>query len=94
MAQSISDILSTPKGSRVMRRDYGSDLPRLLDAPMNGETQVDVFAAAAEALALWEPRMRLIRVSIAAATAGKVDLLLVGETLAGQTELTLNLGGA
>ncbi len=32
--QSIADILSTPIGTRVMRRDYGSRLPELIDAPM------------------------------------------------------------
>lgn len=29
LRQSIRDILGTPLGSRVMRRDYGSELPAL-----------------------------------------------------------------
>lgn len=31
--QSLSDILGTPIGSRVMRRDYGSLLSDLIDQP-------------------------------------------------------------
>jgi phage baseplate assembly protein W len=79
LAQSIADILTTPIGTRVIVREYGSDLPRLIDAPINGETQVDLFVATAEALERWEPRYRLTRVEIAAARAGHVDLRLTGE---------------
>lgn len=31
LRQSVSDILNTPVGSRVLVRDYGSDLFELLD---------------------------------------------------------------
>lgn len=79
LAQSINDILSTPKGSRVLRRDYGSRLPDLIDAPMNGETAVDVFAETAEALEKWEPRLKLRRVEIISAERGRMTLLLAGE---------------
>ncbi|PTE15917.1 GPW/gp25 family protein [Pseudogemmobacter blasticus] len=79
LAQSINDILSTPKGSRVLRRDYGSRLPDLIDAPMNGETAIDVFAETAEALEKWEPRLRLRRVEITAAAAGRMSLLLTAD---------------
>lgn len=79
LAQSIHDILTTPKNTRVMRRDYGSDLPLLIDAPMNGETLIDLYAATAEALARWEPRFRLRRVEVPEAVAGKLTLILTGE---------------
>ncbi|WP_062560614.1 GPW/gp25 family protein [Paracoccus aminovorans] len=93
LTQSITDILTTPKGSRVMRRDYGSRLPKLIDAPMNGETIVDVFAATAEALDRWEPRLRLRRVEITGTAAGVMALRLTGDVLTGpvtvNTEVTL-----
>lgn len=79
LAQSIGDILSTPRGTRVMRRDYGSDLPLLIDQPMNGETVVDIYAATAEAIDRWEPAFQLRRVEIAAASAGRMELRLTGE---------------
>lgn len=92
LAQSISDILSTPKGTRVMRRDYGSDLPALIDAPINGETVVDLFMATAEALDRWEPRYRLRRVEIASARAGLMSLRLSGEVRGLDEVIEINLG--
>lgn len=88
LAQSITDILSTPIGSRVMRRDYGSDLPRLIDAPINGETQVDLFQATAEALDRWEPRITLERVQITEADAGHMHLVLTAAGRAIDIEVT------
>lgn len=79
LTQSISDILTTPLGSRVMRRDYGSLLPRLIDQPFNGPTQILLFAAIAGALMRWEPRLQLSRVSLALGDApGAVVITLEG----------------
>lgn len=88
LAQSIGDILSTPIGSRVMRRDYGSALPLLIDQPMNGETVVDVFIATAEAIDRWEPEFELRRVEIAEARAGHMELRLTGDV----ATLTVGVG--
>jgi uncharacterized protein len=79
VSQSITDILSTPIGSRVMRRDYGSDLPNLIDAPLNGDTLVDVFAATAEAIDKWEPRFALRRVDVTDAASGRLAISMSGE---------------
>ncbi len=35
LRQSVRDILTTPIGTRVMRREYGSQLYALIDAPLN-----------------------------------------------------------
>ncbi len=78
LRQSIRDILTTPLGSRVMRRDYGSRIPELVDAPMNGETVMDLYAATAEALQDWEPRFQLTQVTMTGATPGEVVLDLIG----------------
>lgn len=77
LAQSIHDILTTPKGSLVMQRGYGSDLPDILDQPMNGETMIDVYQATAEALDEWEPRIDLARVQVNDARAGYAALELL-----------------
>lgn len=60
--QSITDILTTPVGSRVMRRDYGSLLPRLIDQPLNDATLLRAYTASVAALARWEPRIRVSRI--------------------------------
>ena len=92
LAQSITDILTTPKGSRVLRRTYGSRLPDLIDAPLNGETLIEVFAETAEALDHWEPRLRLRRVEVTEARAGRLHLVLTGEVQGANTALEVELG--
>lgn len=81
LRQSIADILSTPIGTRVMRREYGSRLPDLIDAPMTGDLTVEIFAATAEAIDRWEPRYKLSRVRVARAVAGILVLDLTGTYL-------------
>lgn len=41
IVQSVRDILITPVGSRVMRRDYGSELFYLIDHPQHQATRQD-----------------------------------------------------
>lgn len=84
LVQSIGDILTTPRGSRVLRRSYGSDLPDLIDQPIEPRRlPIKIFAAAAMALLAWEPRLRLTRVQIeawsAGAAAGRLKLRLTGK---------------
>ena len=60
IVQSIQMILTTPVGSRVLRRDYGSNLPRLIDKPFNRSTVTAIYAAANESISRWEPRVEVI----------------------------------
>lgn len=59
ISQSITKIFGTPIGSRVMRRDFGSLIPDLIDKPLNGKTLMQLMAASAMAIAAWEPRVDL-----------------------------------
>ncbi|HEF4755988.1 GPW/gp25 family protein [Burkholderia multivorans] len=63
--QSAADILFTPLGTRVMRRDYGSLLPELIDGPINPLMRMRVMAASVMALARWEPRIQVNQVDFA-----------------------------
>jgi phage baseplate assembly protein W len=82
LVQSCARILTTPRGSRIARRDFGSDLPALIDAPMNQATRVRLFAAAATALMRWEPRLKLTRVGLSIDTdnPGRVVIEIEGKT--------------
>ena len=100
LRQSVADILTTPVGSRVMRRDYGSLVPELIDQPDNEATQVRLFSAVAGALMRWEPRLRLSRVATArdAAQPGAAVLTIEGVYLneysrAEQLALSLQIAG-
>jgi phage baseplate assembly protein W len=92
LKQSIIDILTTPIGTRVMRRDYGSEIFDLIDAPLNGSTLLRLFAAAADALGRWEPRFRVTGVSaVRGAAEGSVVIDVTGEYLPGGE--TVNIEG-
>ncbi len=68
IVQSMTDILGTRIGTRVMRREYGSLLPDLVDQPFNDVTRLQVYAASVTALMRWEPRIRLSRVNLLGAS--------------------------
>jgi len=61
--QSVRDILNTPKGTRVMLREYGSNLFKLVDKPINESTRMEMIAEVFDALERWEPRIRVKKVS-------------------------------
>jgi phage baseplate assembly protein W len=82
LAQSIGDILSTPIGTRVMLRDYGSRLFDLIDQPLNSITRLKFIAATVDALRRWEPRLRVTRVLLSASDAsGSAAITIEGERL-------------
>ena len=94
IAQSIYDILTTPIGTRIMLRHYGSRLFELIDAPLNAVTRQLIAAASAGAIARWEPRVRLSRVQVGAGGAdGKLSLFIEAVRLdvPGQPPLNLTI---
>lgn len=77
--QSIEIILTTPIGSRVMRRDFGSNIPDLVDNKMTPKRILEVYSAAAQAILKWEPRFRMAGGSVETAEAtGRISIALRG----------------
>jgi phage baseplate assembly protein W len=74
--QSIEIILSTRKGERVMRPDFGCDLDKLLFAPNNGATQALAEFEVSEALRSWEPRIEVLDVRARAGGDNGEQLLI------------------
>ena len=84
LAQSVSDIIGTPLGTRVGRRWYGSHVPELLDQPDNDRTRLALVAAGALALQRQEPRLRATRITIERGeVAGEGVMRVVGKRLDG-----------
>lgn len=81
LRQSIEGILTTPLGSRRMRPEYGSQLRRYVDLPVNEGWKSAVQAEVARALGRWEPRLKLERVKVVAVLDGQVSLALSGRYL-------------
>jgi hypothetical protein len=91
LQQSIKDILTTPIGSRVRRRDYGSKLPDLIDHPINDGNIIEVYAATALALRKWEPRITVQRVQ--AYLTDEVGQMLLVVTGKGKTQKSCERDG-
>ncbi|MCF6155905.1 MAG: baseplate protein [Candidatus Brocadia sp.] len=74
--ESIWIILSTSKGERVMRPDFGCGIHDLVFAPINTTTMTLVENSVREALTLWEPRIELIKVETSdkQASEGKLSV--------------------
>jgi phage baseplate assembly protein W len=70
LQQSIADILGTRIGTRIQRRDYGSELPERVDDPIDQRFKVECYAAVAGALRRWEPRVTVERIQLIDATEG------------------------
>lgn len=80
--QSITDVLTTRIGTRVMRRDYGSRLSELVDNPYTEILLADLFAETVIALKKWEPRVSVDQVSVQEVTAeGRIVIALSGKNL-------------
>ncbi|KAB8307268.1 baseplate assembly protein [Erwinia endophytica] len=90
LRQSVVDILTTPVGSRVMLRDYGSDLPDLVDRPQDGLTKLKIIAATASALAKWEPRLTVNTVNVARDGDGVFVLSIEGVSSEGNEVVTID----
>lgn len=91
LRQSIEDILTTPLGSRRMRPDYGSQLRRYIDLPVNAGWKSAVQAEVARALGRWEPRLALERVRVVAVLDGQVSLALSGRYLGDDVLVEVNV---
>jgi phage baseplate assembly protein W len=83
LRQSVGDILATPIGTRVMRREYGSQVPLLIDQPDNPAGALRVISAAAAALMRWEPRLALRQIGVRRdpQTPGQAQIVVEGDLL-------------
>ncbi len=74
--EAITMILLTPKGQRVMRPEFGCRIHELVFAPNDATTTGLAAYYVEEALAMWEPRIRVLDVR-AAPDPERAERLLV-----------------
>ena len=80
LRQSVRDILLTPQGSRLARREYGSLLSALIDQPQNPALRLQIMAAVYVALSRWEPRLTLDSITINGNFDGSMAVELTGHS--------------
>lgn len=64
LQQSIHDIINTPLGSRIMRRNYGCNIMNIIDSPMNEYTLIQIQAYLANSLLQQEKNILLHKLTI------------------------------
>lgn len=79
LRQSVRDILLTPQGSRIARREYGSLLSILIDQPQNPALRLQIMSAVYMALSRWEPRLTLDSITISSHFDGLMVVDLTGQ---------------
>ena len=89
--QSIELILSTRKGERVMRPDFGCGLDALRFAPNDGSTRATAAFETGEALRIWEPRIDVLDVTVSAGGAQGEMLLIEVDYRVRSTDNRYNL---
>lgn len=96
--QSIQDIVTTPVGTRIMRREYGSLVFQLIDGPFDDILQMQLYAAIATAIIRWEPRVSLHSVSLSIADLGAyvldLNFTLVDNNQLSSIRVPLTFGAA
>lgn len=84
LRQSVRDILLTPQGSRIARREYGSLLSALIDQPQNPALRLQIMSAIYLALCRWEPRLTLEVINISGNLDGSMVVELSGQRNTGE----------
>ncbi len=81
LGQLVRDVLITPIGSRVMRRNYGSRLYTLLDNPIDAALVANINVAVVEALTAHVPIISITAIEVNPAEGnqtGKIRLTVMG----------------
>lgn len=81
LEQVVRDVLTTPVGSRVMRRNYGSRLYTLLDHPIDEALIANMHVAVVEALTAHVPIITISAVEVLPIDyneLGKMKLTILG----------------
>lgn len=91
ISQCLSDILRTPVGTRVMRRDYGSLLMAMIDQPQSPALELQIKVACYMAVLKWEPRITLTTVTTERQLNGQMLVNLTGQHLDTGMPLSLTL---
>ena len=89
--QSLSDVLRTPVGSRIMRHQYGSLLSALVDQPLTPALELQIMVACYMAVLQWEPRVQLSAVTTERLADGRMLVNLTGQLRSSGEPLSLTL---
>lgn len=89
--QSLVDITSTPIGSRLMRREYGTHLADLIDQPIGQSLYLKIYSTLYSAYMRWEDRIDIDQINVESINQGQLILNIVGYLKTNGSEQSLSL---
>ena len=89
--QSLADLISTPIGSRIMRRDYGTQLANLIDQPTSESLYLKCYSTIYIAVLRWEPRIEISKIFISSQEQGKQVLDIEGVLIQSGQNLNMSI---
>lgn len=87
--ESIQVILSTVKGERVMRPDFGCAIHDFVFSVIDTSTLTMIKSSVREALIRWEPRVEVLMVGAVSVTEGLLEIRVDYRVRATNTEANL-----
>lgn len=88
--EAIYIILSTAKGERVMRPEFGCGIHDLVFAPMSQATLTEIESSVREALLKYEPRINVTEVTVDTKQANQGKLCVRIEYVVRDTNTSFN----
>lgn len=89
--QSIHDILTTPIGERIARREYGSIIPDLIDQPINDVLILQLYSAIYTSISKWENRISIEKIAVSDLRSGALVIDLDAIYIPTDESLNLNI---
>lgn len=89
--QSLEDIATTPIGSRLMRREYGTLLASLIDQPISEVLYLKIYSTLYTAYVRWEDRIDISEMNVADIKNGQLILDIVGFLKTNGNEINMSI---
>ncbi|MFN4366511.1 MAG: GPW/gp25 family protein [Acinetobacter sp.] len=89
--ESLEDIATTPIGSRVMRRNYGTLLFNLIDQPIGEALYLRIYSTLYTAYVRWENRIEISQIQVVALNKGQLILDIVGFLKSSGSEVNMSI---
>lgn len=89
--QSLEDIATTPIGSRLMRREYGTLLASLMDQPIGQALYLKIYSTLYSAYVRWEDRIEISQISVAELNKGQLILDVIGFLKTNGNEVNMSI---
>jgi phage baseplate assembly protein W len=90
IAQCVYTILTTVKGSDPLRANFGSDMMKYLDRPVN-EAQPRLAYEVISALEMWESRINVRKCRLISNETGESSIYIEAEVIASAAQITITI---